>query len=1049
MMKQFHSFRLDPVNLCLWRGDARVPLRPKAFDLLRYLVEHADRLVTQDEILEALWAGTYVNPEVVKKYVLEVRKALGDRPGAPAFIETVPRRGYRFVAPVRDSAIPGPSSSTRTGSRVVVGRATPRARLERCFDQALQGQRQVIFVTGEAGVGKTTLAEVFHQHVAGRPKVRIARGQCVEGFGGKEAYYPLLEALGQLMRGRDRAPVVQTLAERAPTWLVQFPSLVKTEQREALQRDLLGTTRERMVREICEALEALTSESPLVLVLEDLHWVDLSTLDVISALARRRGPTRLLVLGTYRPADIAGGSPLRGLKQDLLVHQLCEEIALAPLEEVEVGEYLAAEFPNADLPSGLARLIHRHSGGNPLFMAAIVQDMVKKSLIAEDRGAWGLAVPLEDIAPAVPETLQQMLEVQFAQLSEAEQRILERASVAGERFSVWAITTAADVSPEHVERVCEGLADRQQFIRSAGLQQLADESVSSSYEFRHSLYRGTVYERLSDAHRSRLHRMIGDRLKSLCTLGQQELAGELATHFEEGGDYRQAVDYLILSAANAVRRFAYRESIQPLERALALVPRCPAGTRAGLEILVRERLGDTHYWFGAMPDSARAYESAAARAAAAGLTAARVHALSCLVRPFGLIEPDRGIAAIEEAEHLAASLDDPLQQAHIRLLAAGSRLLYDTWRTKDWDTCAAAREAIHRLTDAELPPYHRVIYAHLQLLKGEYADALRNLDPGIPTMNEPASLMAYFFALSGRTLALLHSGQFGDLMRIIRAGTAMAEKNGSDPWLFSFREAWLRTVIRDFAGARQLCDTLSRTTGEQSQRQPVTWILSPPRRTSRSRTIARLATGYADLEHGRYEEATRQFQAILDPEITPKFFLHWYWRMNAQLGLCNVWLAAGDLRRARTEADRFLESACSTAEPNLQALAWEAQARIEMAGQNWTAALDRIQKGLAIVETFGIPVAGWQVHATYWDVCRLTRDDAAAETHRAQAEAALDSLADSFDADDPLRQLFLSASEVRRIRSAGAGGEDVQEDGSNARARTDRRSARRRGARRR
>lgn len=140
-------------------------------------------------------------------------------------------------------------------------------------------------------------------------------------------------------------------------------------------------------------------------------------------------------------------------------------------------------------------------------------------------------------------------------------------------------------------------------------------------------------------------------------------------------------------------------------------------------------------------------------------------------------------------------------------------MLYDTWRTKDWDICAAAREAIHRLTDAELPPYHRVIYAHLQLLQGEYADALRNLDPGIPTMNEPASLMAYFFALSGRTLALLHSGQFGELMRIIRAGTAMAEKNGSDPWLFSFREAWLRTVIRDFAGARQLCDTLARALG--------------------------------------------------------------------------------------------------------------------------------------------------------------------------------------------------------------------------------------------
>src|SRR5262245_16443021 len=208
MMKHFHAFRLDPVNLCLWRGDERIPLRPRAFDLLRYLVEHADRLVTHDEILEALWAGTYVNPEVVKKYILEVRKALGDRPGAPAFIETVPWRGYRFVVPVRESGIPASSGSRVTTGTTVVGRAMSRAHLASCFDKALQGQRQVVFVTGEAGVGKTTLAEVFHQHVAGRPKVRIERGQCVEGFGGKEAYYPLLEALGQMMRGRGGAPVV-------------------------------------------------------------------------------------------------------------------------------------------------------------------------------------------------------------------------------------------------------------------------------------------------------------------------------------------------------------------------------------------------------------------------------------------------------------------------------------------------------------------------------------------------------------------------------------------------------------------------------------------------------------------------------------------------------------------------------------------------------------------------------------------------------------------------------------------------------------------------
>src|SRR5688572_31744119 len=99
-MKRFHSFRLDSVNQCLWRGDLRVPITPKAFDVLRYLVEHADRLVTQDEILDALWPGVHVNHEVVKKYVLTIRKTLGDRPSESIFIETIPRRGYQFVAPV-------------------------------------------------------------------------------------------------------------------------------------------------------------------------------------------------------------------------------------------------------------------------------------------------------------------------------------------------------------------------------------------------------------------------------------------------------------------------------------------------------------------------------------------------------------------------------------------------------------------------------------------------------------------------------------------------------------------------------------------------------------------------------------------------------------------------------------------------------------------------------------------------------------------------------------------------------------------------------------
>src|SRR4030088_1551505 len=110
-MKSFKIFRLDTENHLLWRNGDRVPLAPKGFDVLAYLVEHAGRVVTQDEILEALWSETYVNPEVFRKYIQEIRKALGDRADKPEFIETLPKRGYRFVAPVIDESGVEPGES--------------------------------------------------------------------------------------------------------------------------------------------------------------------------------------------------------------------------------------------------------------------------------------------------------------------------------------------------------------------------------------------------------------------------------------------------------------------------------------------------------------------------------------------------------------------------------------------------------------------------------------------------------------------------------------------------------------------------------------------------------------------------------------------------------------------------------------------------------------------------------------------------------------------------------------------------------------------------
>src|SRR5271165_421278 len=409
-MKEFPPFRLDPVNQCLWRrGDEedehRILLTPKAFAMLRYLVEHAGRLVTQDEMLEALWPGTYVQPEVLKSHIRDVRAALGDDSKSPRFIETHPRRGYQFVAAVSED--PGQGVQFEEPASRIVGRKAELDRLLGLFQRSRHGQRQLVFVTGEAGIGKTALVETFaRQAAAAHPGLLTAHGQCVEGYGGMEPYYAMLEALGQLCHGGDKDAVVQVLASRAPTWLVQFPALVKREQRESLHREIVGATRERMLREIADALEAIAAERPLLPLLSDVHWVDPSTVDLISVLARRRQPARLMLIATYRPVDATlAGHPLHSLKQELLVHHLCHEIALEPLKETEIAEYLAAESEGYAVPEGLAGLLYRHSEGNPLFMVAALTHLRERGVIAVEDGEWQLTVPLEGIDVQAPDTL--------------------------------------------------------------------------------------------------------------------------------------------------------------------------------------------------------------------------------------------------------------------------------------------------------------------------------------------------------------------------------------------------------------------------------------------------------------------------------------------------------------------------------------------------------------------------------------------------------------------------------------------------------------------
>jgi predicted ATPase len=199
----------------------------------------------------------------------------------------------------------------------------------RAWTLAQQGERQVLFVTGEPGVGKTTTVAAFLETATASGTVRSTWGQCVQHFGTGEPYEPLLEAITRLCRQPGGDQFMFILERCGPTWLAQLPALLSPERLSMLQLTAAGTTRERMFRELTDVLETATAPVPLIVWLEDLHWSDTSTLDWIAAFAQRPEVARILLIGTFRSSEVAGTSHvLANMPNGLRLKGFCREIAL-------------------------------------------------------------------------------------------------------------------------------------------------------------------------------------------------------------------------------------------------------------------------------------------------------------------------------------------------------------------------------------------------------------------------------------------------------------------------------------------------------------------------------------------------------------------------------------------------------------------------------------------------------------------------------------------------------------------------------------------------
>ena len=592
--ENFPPFRLDVINEQLWRENAKgataVRLRPKTFAVLRYLLEHRQQLVTKDQLLEALWPGTWVTDSALKSCVRELREVLGDDSKAPRFIETVHRRGYRFIGKVANTRfpaskrkasvdVPQPILKNWQPTTPFVGRDSELARLHSLFGTVLNGERRLVCVTGEAGIGKTTLVDAFLSQLRARYTLRIGQAQCIEHYGAGEPYLPIFEALGRLCRTPDGKQIRKVLHRHAPTWLIQMPTLLEAAELPMLQRNAQGATQERMLREMAETLEVLSQEGPLVLALEDLHWSDHSTLELLAVLARRREPARLMVVATYRANETVGNRlPLRRVLDELQVHGYSDTLPLSFLTQADVETYLSQRFPAHRFARKLAESIHRGTEGNPLFITNILDELVRQRQIVTVDGQSMLSAPIKAEAVEIPKTLAHFITRQIEDLSDAEQEILEVASVIDSEFSSALVAALLAENVETIETCCDTLVRQGRFLQFVGTSERPDGRITACYRFVHAFYRDIFYRRVGVNKRVRLHEQIAKQQEVTYGAQVNVIASEVALHFERGRNYPRAVHYHQQAGENALRRSAHKEAVAHFDAALNLLRKLPTSS---------------------------------------------------------------------------------------------------------------------------------------------------------------------------------------------------------------------------------------------------------------------------------------------------------------------------------------------------------------------------------------------------------------------------------------------------------------------------------------
>ncbi|HEV7733472.1 MAG TPA: AAA family ATPase, partial [Candidatus Binatia bacterium] len=486
-------------------------------------------------------------------------------------IQTVHRRGFRFIASI--ASAPAPQQTDAPAPRAVGGASNPLVGREGELDELLtvaaesaQGTTRVVLISGEAGIGKSSVVDRFVATLGqgvGPNETRVAVGRAVGYLQGAPPYLVVLSALEALATSADGPVVLAAMRAHVLDVLQQMPWLCAGDPAGIPVAE--ASDRQDLTSRLATLFEALASQFPVVVVLEDMHDADAPTVDFVAALLESHARLRLMIVVTYRPGEaVLASNGLFQAAQAVCRHTGGREIRLDLLGADDVSAYLRRRDASF-WTEAMACDVHRQSGGNPLFMVTVADT-------AELTGSVGT-----DTDRSVPDSLRGLLETQLRTLKYSERDLLMTAAAVGAEFSSLAVASASDVALEGVEEVCETLARQSRFLRTIGVVDWPSGAVGQAYAFRHQLYRSALYETLVPARRRAMHQRIGEALEKGYAGATREVAAELADHFARSNDHERAIKYLREAAQLARTRFAHREAVDLLDRAFTLLGRQPAG----------------------------------------------------------------------------------------------------------------------------------------------------------------------------------------------------------------------------------------------------------------------------------------------------------------------------------------------------------------------------------------------------------------------------------------------------------------------------------------